>query len=244
MTTLVAGADGCPPGWAVVLLDLAGRRAPELLIAETMAELLVRPELPGIIGVDMPIGLPERVGPGGRDPEVELRSQLGDRQSSVFAIPSRAAVYADDYGEACQRSMETSEPPRKISKQAFNLFPKVRELDALIRKDPGLAYILRETHPEGAFMVMNGGKPLEHAKKVKSVPHPPGIEQRKALLRHVAGFTDEFLEQKPPKGVGVDDFLDACACAHVARRVAQGVAITFPARPQKDAEGIPMAIWA
>jgi predicted RNase H-like nuclease len=244
MTTFVAGADGCPPGWLVVLKDVAGRRPPEVLVCESMAEVLVRPELPGLIGVDMPIGLPDHVGPGGRDPEVELRGRLGDRQSSVFAIPSRAAVYADSYAEACQRSLETSEPPRKISKQAYYLFAKMRQLDALLREDPGLIMILRETHPEGAFMVMNGGEPLDEPKKVKSVIHPAGISLRKRLLADVAGFSEDFLDRKPPKGAGVDDFIDACACAWVAQKIARGEATSFPAQPKKDAFGIPMAIWA
>ncbi|MGL4240524.1 MAG: DUF429 domain-containing protein, partial [Beijerinckiaceae bacterium] len=244
MTTFVAGADGCPPGWAVVLKAVSGKRRPQLIICQDMAELLLRPELPGIIGVDMPIGIPDSVGPGGRGPEVELRSRLGDRQSSVFAIPARAAVYAEDYGEACQRSLETSDPPRKISKQAFYLFPKIRQLDEMIRKDPGLAMILRETHPEGAFMVMNGGEPLDEPNKVKSAIHPPGVALRKRLLAEVAGFPEEFLDLKPPSGVGVDDFLDACACAHVAERIARGTAVSFPAKPERDAHGIPMAIWA
>ncbi len=244
MTTFVAGADGCPPGWVVVLKDVAGKRPSDVIVCADMAEVLVRPELPGIIGVDMPMGIPDVVGPGGRGPEVELRSRLGDRQSSVFSIPARAAVYADDYAEACQRALETSDPPRKVSKQAFYLFPKIRQLDEMLRGDPGLAMILRETHPEGAFMMMNGGAPLDEPKKVKSAIHEPGIAHRKRLLRDVAGFDEAFLDRKPPKGVGVDDFIDACACAWVAQRIARGQAVRFPAAPTKDSFGIPMAIWA
>jgi predicted RNase H-like nuclease len=244
MTTFVAGADGCPPGWVVVLKDIAGKRPPQVMVCADMRELLLKPQLPGIIAVDMPIGLPESVGPGGRGPETELRSKLGDRQSSVFSMPSRSAVYAEDYAEACQRSLETSDPPRKISKQAFFLFPKIRQIDEMIRQDPGLALILRETHPEGAFMVMNGGEPLSEPKKVKSAIHDAGIDMRKRLLREVAGFEDEFLDRKPPKGAGVDDFIDACACAWVAQRIARRSAVTFPTAPVRDAYGIPMAIWA
>jgi predicted RNase H-like nuclease len=210
MTTFVAGADGCPPGWVVVLKDVAGRRPPEVMVCANMAQLLVKPELPGIIAVDMPIGLPDSVGPGGRGPEAELRGKLGGRQSSVFAIPSRSAVYADE----------------------------------MIRADPGLALILRESHPEGAFMVMNGEQPLDEPKKVKSAVHEPGIALRKRLLRDVAGFPEDFLDRHPPRGVGVDDFIDACACAWVAQRVARGNAVSFPTQPERDEYGIPMAIWA
>jgi predicted RNase H-like nuclease len=244
MTTLVAGADGCPPGWAVVLKDISGRKAPELLTCPDMAALLRHPKVPALIAVDMPIGLPERVGQGGRGPEVELRALLGERKSSVFSIPSRSAVYAEDFEKACEASLATSDPPRKISIQAFHLFPKVRELDALIRADLGLATIMRECHPEGAFMVMNGRQPLSEPKKVKSVVHEAGINQRKVLLMEVAGYSADFLDIKPPKGVGVDDFIDACACAWVAEKLARDEAVRFPEKPERDAFGIPIAIWA
>jgi predicted RNase H-like nuclease len=244
MTTLVAGADGCPPGWAVVLRDIAGRKAPELLVCSDMAALLKNPRIPALIAVDMPIGLPEHVGPGGRGPEVELRSLLGDRKSSVFSIPARAAVYEEDFERACEVSLATSEPPRKISIQAFHLFPKMRELDALIRADHGLVGILHECHPEGAFMVMNGREPLSEPKKIKSAINDAGIDQRKKLLMDVAGYSPVFLDSRPPKGVGIDDFIDACACAWVAEKVARGEATSFPQKPLRDSYGIPMAIWA
>ena len=93
-------------------------------------------------------------------------------------------------------------------------------------------------------MVMNNRQPLEEPKKMKSAIHPPGIAQRKQLLMDVVGFSAEFLDQKTPKGVGVDDFLDACACAWVAEKMANGRAESFPARPERDSFGIPIAIWA
>lgn len=244
MTTLVAGADGCQPGWAVVLKDVAGLRPPEFMVFSHMRDLLRHRLLPGFIAVDMPIGLPDRVGVGGRGPENELRAQLGERRSSVFSIPARDAIFADTFEAACQVALHNSEPPRKISIQAYNLFPKIRELDELLREDPGLAYIVRESHPEGAFMVMNGRQPLSEPKKVKSAIHEPGIKQRKKLLMEVAGFSEAFLSQKPPKGVGMDDFLDACACAHVAEKMARGQAICMPQHPERDSYNIPIAIWA
>ena len=78
----------------------------------------------------MPIGLPERTGYGGREAENCVRPLLGARQSSVFSVPSRAAVYAQDYAQACAVALSTSDPPRKISKQLFNIAPKIREVDA------------------------------------------------------------------------------------------------------------------
>ena len=244
MTTLVAGADGCPPGWAVVLKDISGQKPSELMVLPDMKSLLGLAKMPALIGVDMPIGLPDRVGPGGRRPEVELRALLGERRSSVFSMPSRSAVYADSFEAACEASLATSEPPRKISIQAFHLFLKVRELDVLLCADLGLVTIMRETHPEGAFMVMNNHQPLSEPKKIKSAINHPGIDQRKKLLSEVAGFSEDFLATKPPKGVGIDDFMDACACAWVAEKLARGTAICFPQKAERDSFGIPMAIWA
>jgi predicted RNase H-like nuclease len=244
MPTFVAGADGCPPGWAVVLRDIMGRRPAEFVVCPDMAALLRHPRVPAMIAVDMPIGLPESVGAGGRGPESEVRPLLGERKSSVFSIPSRSAVYAEDFDAACEASLSTSDPPRKISIQAFHLFPKIRQIDALLREDPGLLLLLKECHPEVAFMRMNGGAPLAEPKKVKSSVHEPGIAERKRLLREAAGYDEAFLDTKPPPGVGIDDFIDACACAFVAEKLAKGQATSFPAKPERDSHGIPMAIWA
>lgn len=243
MPTFVAGADGCPPGWAVVLRDITGRRPAEFVVCDDMAALLRHPRVPAMIAVDMPIGLPESVGAGGRGPEAEVRPLLGERKSSVFSIPSRSAVYGEDFEAACEASLATSEPPRKVSIQAFHLFPKIRQIDALLREDPGLLMLVKECHPEVAFMRMNGGAPLTEPKKVKSSVHGPGIAERKRLLVEAAGYDEAFLETKPPPGVGIDDFIDACACAYVAEKLARGQATSFPAKPERDAHGIPMAIW-
>ena len=83
--------------------------------------------LPRLIAVDMPIGFPRWH--SGREAERQTRARLGDRQSSVFAVPSRAAVMCTDYGEACRANLKNSDPPKKVSKQIFHIFPKMREID-------------------------------------------------------------------------------------------------------------------
>ncbi len=105
----------------------------------------------------MPIGLPERVGLGGRGAERAVRSFLGPRQSSVFSVPARAAVYAPDYPSACEAARAHSDPPRAVSKQCFHLFPKIREIDGLLRAEPALRGRIFESHPEVAFAVLAGG---------------------------------------------------------------------------------------
>ena len=166
----VMGVDGCPAGWVGVLRHLHRRMPPRIAVAERFNELLCRPEVPSFIAVDMPIGLPDAVDENGRGPEKLMRPLLGERQSSVFAIPSRGAVYAENYEEACRIASETSTPPRKVSKQAFFLFSRIREIDALFRADIGNAYFIHESHPEGVFMTMNGTRSPSMRPLIENVP--------------------------------------------------------------------------
>jgi predicted RNase H-like nuclease len=237
----VAGVDGCPRGWAVVLRPLAGDAPPVFTLAADFAAVLADPRAPAVIAVDMPIGLPERIGPGGRGPERAIRPLLGARQSSVFAVPSRAAVMCADYREACAVAAATSEPPRKVAKQCFNLFPKIREVDALMT--PALEDRVHEAHPELGFWRLNGGRAMALPKKVKSRASGPGMAERAALLA-AHGFAPAFLDQTLPGGVGRDDLLDAAALALTATRIAQGTGLCFPPAPDRDGRGLRMAIWA
>ena len=129
--TWVAGIDGCKAGWIAVLRNLNDPAGLRLQVFAAFADILAFDPHLAIIAVDMPIGLPDRIGPSGRGPEKAARKHLGMRQSSVFTVPSRPAVYEEDYRAACTTAEKTSEPPKKVSKQCFYLFPKIREIDAL-----------------------------------------------------------------------------------------------------------------
>ncbi len=238
---LVAGVDGCKAGWVAVVRSL-GRGAPaELRLVQSFSELLeVNPQL-AVIAVDMPIGLPDRIGPKGRGAEQAARKHLGERQSSVFAVPSRAAVYCHDYGQACAVAQQTSEPPKKVSKQCFYLFPKIREIDSLM--SPDLEARVYEVHPELAFWRLNDGRAMSLPKKVKSRASGPGMDERRDLLvGH--GMDRSFLDQELPKGVCCDDLLDAAANSLIAERIALGKAEAFPPDFSRDGKGLRMAIWA
>ncbi|AOG05430.1 serine/threonine dehydratase [Bosea sp. RAC05] len=235
----IAGVDGCKAGWVAACLDLAAGTAPTLRVVARFGDLLATP--PALIAVDMPIGLPDRIEGSGRGPEQLVRPWLGQRQSSVFSIPSRAAVESDDYGEACRQALATSQPPRKVSKQGFHLFPRIREIDALLRAETGLRERLREVHPELAFATMRGS-PLAHPKKIKGRINEAGMAERRALLI-AQGLPRETVHARPPRGAGADDALDALAALIVATHIAAGRGRPFPEPPGRDSHGIPVAIW-
>jgi len=238
----LAGVDGCPAGW-VAAFWRADIGAVRVRVVPRFADVPAAPETPAVIAVDIPIGLPERAGHGGRAAERAVRPLLGARQSSVFSVPSRAAIAARDYGEACRIALLTSEPPRKVSKQLFMLAPKIREVDAALRDDAALARRVFEVHPEVAFWRLNGERALEEPKKVKSRPYDAGLALRRRLLIG-AGLPAAAVDALPPTGAGPDDLIDALACAAVARRIHAGLARPFPDPPERDACGLTMAIWA
>lgn len=240
----IIGADGCKAGWIAVALQ-SDFSKPKAEIFANFADLVAAYEPNSIIAVDMPIGLPERAIGGGRAPDWAARKFLGPRRASVFPVPSRRAVYsfAQGYAQACAFARATSDPCKAFSKQAYWIFPRIQQVDLLLRGDKALRRRVFEVHPEVSFALMNKGQPLAAAKKVKGRIHAEGMRLRKELLAG-QGFPLAFLDSAPPRGAGQDDFYDACACAWSARRILVGAHRAFPAEPGVDAEGLAVAIWA
>ncbi len=238
----LAGVDGCRAGWIVALVRPKGDEI-RIRVVPRFADVLAASEAPAIVAVDMPIGLPDRIGPDGRGPERAIRPLLGARQSSVFSVPPRAAIFAADFGAACAAALAASEPPRKVSKQLFMIAPKIREIDEVLRADPALIPRVFEVHPELAFWRLNGERALTEPKKVKGICYAPGLALRRDLLT-AAGLPATTVTAPPPKGAAADDLLDALACAAIARRIHAGAAKPFPDPPGRDPFGLPVAIWA
>lgn len=247
----IAGVDGCKAGWVAVIRNDTETKAEVFGSFEALLRAL--PD-DAVVAVDMPIGLPEFTARGGRGPEALVRPLLGPRQSSVFSIPSRAAVHAEAapftdieewyaaHRRASEVARQTSEPPRGVSIQAFGIFSKIREIDALMVARPELRERVIESHPEVAFWRLNGGQAMSLPKKIKGRVNPDGMEERKTLLAR-CGHDRAFLDQMPPRGAAADDFLDACAMLLIAERHYRGETTSFPSPPGRDAYGIPVAIW-
>ncbi|TIW31103.1 MAG: DUF429 domain-containing protein, partial [Mesorhizobium sp.] len=134
--------------------------------------------------------------------------------------PSRAALYAYTDGfttieawyaahrQASEVAKATSDPPRGVSIQAFGIFAKIREIDAVLIARPELRSRVFESHPEVAFCRLNGDQAMCLPKKIRGVINPAGMAERKALLcQH--GYIRGFLDQAPPRGTAADDFVDA-----------------------------------
>lgn len=176
-------------------------------------------------GIDMPIGLPHD---RQRSSDRELRAWLGPRRSSVFQTPARAVLDATDYADALARNRKHLGVG--LSKQAWNLVSKIRELDALIT--PDLQPRISEAHPESSFAAMNKG-PLMTRKAT-----PEGRAERRALLDAHLGKTPKLDTADAP----LVDLLDACAAAWTARRIANDTARWFGSLDERDESGLRMTV--
>lgn len=226
----VAGVDGCPDGWLLVNVEVLRKiRLVDFLIVPTFREVIAQTESCAAVGVDIPIGLHDA---WPRRADVEARELLRPhRASSVFPSPVRAILKATTYEEACTLSSQAC--GKKPSKQTYAILQKIREVDE--EMTPQLQTRVREVHPEVCFSALNGGVAMTHSKKT-----PAGVQEREKLL---ADAFDSDLACVAVRGAALlDDFLDACAAAWTAARIAQDRSERLPADPPVDERGLRMEI--
>jgi predicted RNase H-like nuclease len=222
---IVAGADGCRTGWVVCRRDTDGTL--DIRVVKALADAC---EGLSILAVDMPIGLTDTPRPG-RACEGEARKLLPGKSSSVFPTPCRPALACTTYARANAVSKKLG---GGLTQQTFHLFPKLREIDELLRTQRKLRRVIYEAHPELAFARMNKGKPVLSKKR-----QPEGYEERRKLLIRY-GFKTK-IERLP--GAARDDILDAIACCRTATLIADHTATRLGPASAHDRHGLSMNIW-
>ena len=231
--TITIGVDGCPAGWFFVALEPSGRS--RWGIVRTLADLAGETSEPARIFVDIPIGLLD--GPGPRECDRVARRALGRRRaSSVFPAPARPVLDAVDYEDAKRRSRDAT--GKALSRQAFAILHRCREVDGLLRGDAKARRIVREIHPEVCFWAFAGRRPMEHNKKTEE-----GFRERIELLERFRPSAEreieDMLRQFKRKEVGRDDAVDALAAAVTAAAPAAALR-TLPPQPHEDRTGLRM----
>jgi predicted RNase H-like nuclease len=202
---LTLGVDAARRGWvAIALRD--GRFEDCAWKPEFQALLESYPDAV-VVGVDVPIGLPD-AGVRRRADSVARRF-VGARRSSVFFTPPRAVVEAAGYTEA--RALEPS-----TSAQSFALSRAILDVDRA--RDERV----REVHPEVSFAVL-AGEPLKAPKRSWN-----GQQERLRLLDAAGIRIPEELDGVPGT-VPADDIVDAAVVAWSAMRIARREHVTFPA---------------
>jgi predicted RNase H-like nuclease len=231
---LYLGCDGCKAGWFCAGIDAQGQVSHGLFTS--ISELETRRQDVRQVLIDIPIGLPGPAAPA-RECDRLARKLLGPgRGPSVFAPPARATLAAGEYRAAL--AINRQQTGKGISKQAWNIAPKIREVDDFLRRRPDWQGRLRESHPELGFMMLNRGWPMRHNKKT-----PAGQAERLAVLEDFVPALTHWFEtvqaQYPRREVMADDILDALVLAVTAWRGA-GRYRTLPDSPPRDEAGLPM----
>jgi predicted RNase H-like nuclease len=171
--------------------------------------------------IDIPIGLPES---STRKCDAEARDFLApERHYSIFNCPVRDAVYADSYQDACDINEE--ETGKRISKQAWNIVPKIREADKQAQKRE-----LREAHPEVFF------KAIEEKSVIESKSSVEGLKDREEILKRFGDIS--VIEDFEAKDVSEDDLIDAMVLSLGSKFELE----TIPEDPDKDQKGLEMSI--
>ena len=227
----VAGVDGCRDGWLCVE-ELNG--VVQGHIYESLAALLVGLPTAEIVTIDIPIGLPEQ---GRRECDTAARKHLGrPRGSSVFPTPVQGVLHELKYPVACQKHREIDE--RGLSRQAFAILPKIRDVNLLLQPNPALQMRVREIHPEVCFAIWNYGVPMKHRKA-----SPAGRTEREQLIDVEWPGQRRAILDRLEGAYEYDDLNDAFAALWTAKRIANGQALVLGGQ-SIDKYGLRMEMWA
>lgn len=195
----LCGIGGCSAGWLVI--STLGNNYKYGVFSSIQELSDKHPEARACL-IDVPIGLSSKAKP--RTIDARMRKELKGRASTVFTTPSRKAVYANSYVEA--KDINTTIEGKSLSKQAFCISPKIKEVDKFLRQSPSLKLV--EAHPEISFKYLNGGRVLKTQKS-----KPDGIEERLSILeiynRKTPDLYKKILQNTLRKHVKRDDIVDA-----------------------------------
>ena len=220
---VVVGVDGCRGGWLAVRLDQG--QTWKLDIFQDFAELWSHHQDAAFILVDIPIGLPEHT--NDRACDRAARAVLGPRRASVFPVPCRAAVYAPDYDAAIK--INETITGKRIFRATWNLIPRMRQVDEILRADPQACGVIREAHPEVLFWGLNQGRPMACRKK-DARGEAERLEVLQTVYPRAGRVFREARETLRGRQATRDDLLDALAAA-VTGLLGGGKLQTLPASP-------------
>lgn len=227
------GIDGCPAGWFYVDIDINGEC--QFGVLEKYSDIGLFANRAKLTLVDIPIGLPSSVITD-RLCDKAARKAIAPRGSSVFPAPARAALLKHSYAEGSEANRHAV--GKKLSKQSWNIVPKIREVDDYMRSQD-LQHKVREMHPEVAFWALNGRKSLLFGKKKQE-----GAQERLEILTRFLPYAEDCYEEAlntyKRKDVAADDILDAMVGAVTAMHLPR--IKTLPESPITDEEGLAMEI--
>lgn len=229
------GADACKHGWIAAIIGEKGKLR-ELRFFKKIDELWsTYHKFAFKISVDIPIGLKES-GKEERICDTLARKILQKpRSTSIFRTPTRQAVYKNTYREASITNKRIT--GKKISKQVFNITPKIKEVDTFLRINKQARNKLLETHPELCFFMLNNSSSMKYSKHSRR-----GQQERIEVLKNWGLNIETCLNNSKIRSKYLLDALDAAAVALSAHRGNLNGFRFIPKEPDYDARGLKMQI--
>lgn len=210
-TPTFLGIDGCKAGWLAIWTN---NNEFDYYVCDTLDRC--RSTYPGAkkFLIDIPIGLTSKSNT--RTIDKVMRKNLKGRASTVFTPPCREALSFGEYEEASTENFNVT--GKYLSKQSFNIIPKIRQMDDFVTRTTDLEII--ESHPEICFKFFNNGN-VVLSKKTST----QGIKQRLNILetynRHARKFYKKVCDETKRKDVQRDDILDAL-CLSICLEISAG----------------------
>lgn len=229
----VIGIDGCRSGWCVAIIAHGKMNIEVYPHLTDCLELLSHSE---VNLIDMPIGLADTT--VSRDIDLHAKTILGaKRASSIFIPPCRRAIQVNTYQQSL--SINRDIMGKGFSIQAWNICPKILEVDDLLHRHEDLKPKLLESHPEITFQYLNGS-PLLHKKKT-----PEGQAERLNIISRwhapIKDIYNQTLKETLRKHLAKDDIIDAMGLA-VAAQLSLTHGLSAVGSNKTDSAGITMNI--
>lgn len=227
------GIDACKGKWIAVCISGKGFEVGKF---DTISDICsCYPDCDTYL-IDIPIGLPES-----KDdvrPDMLVKKELGRKGSSIFLVPCRQAVYADDKARA--RELNIAALRKSLSEQSIGISKAIKQVDEFLQANPEWKNRLLESHPELCFSKLNGNQPIMEKKTTSE-----GHNMRLKVLRRYYPVVDKVIEKflsDGPNRKKTDDVVDALCLAVMGRLIVENGCRRFPEKPMMDSTGLMMQI--
>lgn len=167
-------------------------------------------------------------------PDTAARALIPGRTSTIFAVPSRQAVYADTREKIREENKKAL--GKDLPSQAIAIIPKMREIDEFLQNNPAHKNRLKESHPEVCFSRLNGAVVMSRKADTE------GITQRVQIIKeYLPDITEDFIYHKAKLfRCNADDIVDSIVLSITANLAAHGNADVIPDDVQEDITGLKM----
>lgn len=223
------GVDGCKGGWIASIYD---KGSFEIKKYASVEELVESNKNYNELLIDMVIGLQSN-----KDevrPDNAARALIPGRTSTIFAVPARQAVYAEN--REAIREANKKALGKDLPAQAIAIIPKMRELDEFLQDNPEHKNRLKESHPEVCFSRLNGSVVMSRKADGEGITERVGI-----IKQYMPEITEEYIYQEAKRfKCNADDIVDSIVLCITANLEAQGKTDVIPEYVQEDITGLKM----